>query len=310
MLQQTDERTLKLHVAPGGCVWYAAGVAAPRDSGQTVDEFLVSRVLSGRRARVRLLGVAAHADFILGLYLRLRSNQIESLELAGPNICETRAELSDPILALHRLRACTLPAAVGGWHPITAAEQMMYVLIEQLRKTNATSALSSRLQLHAFPAYKALSFVPTLSDQHLGELLTTVVDPRWFVDRRFPDRQGKLDLFMGLTPASQKRVSAGDTVLYRSRDLRCSLVLATWKTADIAAVDLDDPRNFLYRIYNAAKGGWRGDLRAGQAFLRYLRYNWLESLEQRPGTKDRLFAPDWFFKSPAEIEGYLKHTAE
>lgn len=310
MLLQTDESTLKLHLAPDGCVWYAAGFGAPRSSGQKIAAFLSSSVLAGGRVRVRLLGIPENATLIMALHMRHRGHEVDTVELAGPNICDNRAELDDPELALHRMRVCTLPAAVGGWHPLTDTEYLTYALIARLDKTNGELDIQARVHLLSMPIYRALSFVPTLSEPQAASLIVEIVDPRWYVDRRAPDRQGKLDLFMGLTPAAQRRVSGSATVLYKPRELRCARVLTTWKTVEADVVDLNDPRNFLYRIYNAAKGGWRGDLRASQAFLRYLRYNWLESLEQRRGKRDRLFAPEWFFKSPAEIEGYLKHTAQ
>jgi hypothetical protein len=41
--------------------------------------------------------------------------------------------------------------------------------------------------------------------------------------------------------------------------------------------------------------------------LRYLNDNWLSALEIRKGVKDGLFAPNLYFKSPAEIESYAYH---
>ena len=41
--------------------------------------------------------------------------------------------------------------------------------------------------------------------------------------------------------------------------------------------------------------------------LRYLNDNWLSVLENRKGTKDGLFAPNLYFKTPAEIESYEYH---
>jgi hypothetical protein len=66
----------------------------------------------------------------------------------------------------------------------------------------------------------------------------------------------------------------------------------------------------LYRIHAAARGGDKGDLRASQAFIRYLRYNWLSGLESRKGAKDGLFAPNLFFKTPAERAAYLEHMSK
>jgi len=303
-----DDIALKLHAGPNGTIWYSSGFGAPRDSGQTADTFLSSSVCSGGNVRVRLLGIPANADTITALYLRLASKDIAAIDIAGPNICESQAELADPELVLHRMRSTSLTSAVGGWHKMTQVDYFTYSLISRLQKSNDVFDTQAALYLHAIPVYRALSFVPTLSNNQAAQLIKTIVDPRWYVDRRIPDRQGKLDLFMGLTPGAQQTVSRL-RLIHKTRDLRCALVLTTWKTVAEDVVDLTDPRNFLYRIQKNSGGGWRGDLRASQALLRYLRYNWLETLEQRSGPRDRLFAPELFFKTPSEIESYLQHTA-
>jgi hypothetical protein len=86
--------------------------------------------------------------------------------------------------------------------------------------------------------------------------------------------------------------------------------LSAWKTKDYDEVDIKDPANFLYRIWHTAGGGKKGDLRASQAFLRYVHDNWLAGLEQRTGVRDGLFAPDLFFKRAAECDAYRTHMAK
>lgn len=309
MVMQLDDTAVKLHTDLAGHVWYAAGTVAPRDSGQIADVFLLSSVLVGFGVRVRLLGVPENAELITALYLRRKKNEIAAVEIAGPNICEAPDELYDPEIVMHRMRATTLAAACGGWHELADSDFLSYALIARLQRANNVLDAPAKAYLYALPVYRALSFIPTLSDDNAAQLIKTIVDPRWYVDRRAPERQGKLELYMGLTPAAQKRVSDLSTLISKPRELRCSIVLDTWKTVHDGAIDLTDPQNFLYRVHKASGGGWRGDLRGSQALLRYLRYNWLESLERRRGPRDRLFAPDLFFKTPGEIESYLQHMA-
>jgi hypothetical protein len=309
MLTQPDDTALKLHISPENHVWYAAGLSTPRNSGQEPAAFLLSSVLADAATRVRLIGTVANAELITALYTRHREKTIDAVELAGPNICDSRAELTDPELVLHRMRTVTLASACGGWHLMSGADYATYALIARMTRNGDALDGPSRIYLRVLPVYRALSYVMTLSDEHAAQLIKAVVDPRWYVDKRAPDRQGKLDLFMGLTPSTQKRVSDDEKMLYKPRELRCATVLNAWKTEHPGAVDLENPRNFLYRVHKSVGGGVRGDLRAGQAFLRYLRYNWLESLENRRGPRDRLFVPELFFKTPGEIESYLQHMA-
>lgn len=310
MQPATDEISIKLHTDANGHVWYASGIGPAHNSGQIADVFLLSPAISGMGVRLRILGVPQNAELIAALYLRRRKNEVASLEVAGPNICESAEELADVELVLHRMRATPLAGACGGWHVLSDADYMVYAMIARMLRNNDAFDPPVKAYLTAHPAYHALTLIPTLSAAHVARLFKTIVDPRWFVDRRSPDRQGKLELFMGLTPRIQKRVSDSTQIIHRPRELRCALVLECWKNTHAGAVSLDDPRNFLYRIHHAAGGGTRGDLRASQAFLRYLRYNWLEAVERRSGARDGLFAPELFFKTPGERELYEQHMTK
>jgi hypothetical protein len=179
-----------------------------------------------------------------------------------------------------------------------------------MQRTNFVFDDAAQAYFRMHPAHKALTFIPTLDAEVAAQLLATIVDPRWYVDRKSPDRAAKLELFLGLTPQVQTSVSTPKRLLHKGRELRCANVLRAWKTAEPDAIDLHDPANFLYRIHKAAKGGAKGDLRASQAFVRYLRYNWLDGIENRRGTKDGLFAPNLFFKTPAERAAYAEHMSK
>jgi hypothetical protein len=304
-----DEIALKLHTAHDGTVWYASGIAAPRSSGQISDVFLMSPPVYKMGLRIRVLGVPQNAELITALYLRRRKNEIASVEVAGPNICESREELDDPEIVIHRMRTNILASACGGWHTINEDDYLTYALVARMQRTADAFDSTTAAYYQAHPVYRALSFIPTLSAENAAKLVKIIVDPRWYVDRRSPERGGKLALYMGLTPDVQKRVSDSSKLIHKSRDVRCDIVLETWKSQHAGSIDLVDPRNFLYRIYKAAGEGWRGDLRASQAFLRYLRYNWLAAIERRTGVKDGLFAPDMFFKTPGEQGAYKQHMA-
>lgn len=303
----TDEVTIKLHTAADGCIWYSAGIGGVHNSGQIADVFLMSPIMAHLGMRVRLLGVARNAELIATLYLRRRKNEVVSVEVAGPNVCESPGELDDPAMTLLRMRSNQLSPACGGWHSITDRDYPTYALLARMLRQQNVFDATTAAYLHAHPVFHAMRLIPDLNEERLAQLVIDIIDPRWFVDRRAPDRASKLELFLGLTPGAQERVSNPDYLLRRHRELRGATVLGVWKTREYHDVDCQDPRNFLYRIYAAAGGGSRGDLRASQALIRYLRYNWLDALERRPGVRDGLFAPELFFKTPAEIETYRQH---
>lgn len=307
MFVPQDETIIKLHTADDGKVWYARGISAVKNSEQIVDSFLLSPTVSGIGLTFRVLGVQQNAELISALYLRRYKGEVRSIEIAGPNILDSQYELRSPELVLQRMRTAAVAPACGGWHQLTMHDYPTYAMLARMLRTNYEydESVQQYFQLH--PAHKALSFIPTLAPSAAAKLLIYVVDPRWYIDRRRPDRIKKLELFLGLTPAVQAKVSNSKKLLTKTREFRCAAALNSWKTQQPENVDLKNPANFLYRIHQAAGGGDKGDLRASQAFVRYVNDNWLASVENRKGARDGLFAPNLFFKTPAEIESYEYH---
>ena len=302
-----DETTTKIHTAENGHVWYARGIGAPKNSGDIVDSFLLSPVVVGMGLTFRALGVQQNAELICALHLRRKKSEIRAVELAGPNILESRDEIKNPERVLMRMRASTAASACGGWHQLTMNDYPTYAMLARMARTNYVfdDVTKAYFQLH--PVRKAAEFIPTVDAESLTKMLISIVDPRWYVDRRRPEKIKKLELYSGLTPAVQYKVSDVTTLLKKSREFRCATILSAWKTKDYADVDVKNPANFLYRIWHAAGGGKKGDLRASQTFLRYVHDNWLAGLEQRTGVRDGLFAPDLFFKRAEECNAYRAH---
>lgn len=309
MFGPQDETTIKLHTAPDGCVWYAKGISAPVNSGLLVDNFLLSPAANGMGLLFRLLGVPQNAELICALYLRHYKGEVRMVQLAGPNILDRADDIKNPVAAIMRMRVAVVAPACGGWHQLTLHDYPTYAMLARMLRTNFVFDDTTGAYFNLHPAQKALLFIPTLAQEEAAKLLINIVDPRWYVDRRNSTRSKKLELFLGLLPAVQQRVSNQTRLLHKKRDLRCATVLRTWKTRPYDDVDVALPANFLYRIWRAAGGGPRGDLRASQAFVRYLHDNWLAGLERRTGARDGLFAPDLFFKTPAEGAAYVAHMA-
>jgi hypothetical protein len=310
MYSVLDENVIKLHTDATGHVWYSTGMNPPVNSHQQLDTFLLSPIITGIGVSVRLLGLPQNAELICALYLRRHKNEVRVVEVSGPNIMHSRDELRDPHIVLQRMRSVDISPAAGGWHAVSMHDYPTYAMLGRMIRTHYAFDETAQSYLRLHPAYYALKFIPTLSEERTAFLLSLIVDPRWYVDRRSPDRVAKLELYLGLTPQVQARVSAPDVLLKHGRDSRCDSVLRAWKTQPVDKVDLQDPANFLYRIHNAIGGGAKGDLRASQAFIRYMRYNWLAGLENRAGVKDGLFAPELFFKTPAEIATYNQYMSK
>jgi hypothetical protein len=307
MFYLSDETAIKLHTAPDGNIWYAAGINPPENSQQTLDTFLLSNIISRLSTNVRILGIPQNAELIANLYLRKRGKELATICLAGPNVCASLEELKDPVTTLFRMRDVCQPVACGGWHEMTAVEYSIYALIARQRRACDLSDSASRVFYETHPLYKVLNFIGGISHKDAALLLTTIIDPRWYVDRRRADNAIKLNLYLGLTPKIQRRVSDNTKLLHRGRDLRCSTVLRCWKTQEPHTVDMQAPENFLWRVWQYAGGDVKGDLRASQAFVRYLHANWLDIVSMRKGPHDGFFLPDQFFKTPAEQTAFINY---
>jgi len=310
MFYLSDETSLKVHTADDGLVWYASGINPPANSNQTLDTFLLSPVITRPTTNVRILGVPQNAELIASLYSRKRGKELASICVAGPNICDSMQEISDPALTLMRMRDVCVPLACGGWHEMTESEYHIYSLLARAQRTTKDwYDATARIFYETHPLYKAINFVGGVSHKDVATLLVTIIDPRWYVDRRRADNRIKLDLYLGLTPKTQRRVSDPKKLIHRGRDLRCFKVMNCWKTTTPDKVDFNAPESFIWRVWRAAGEGPKGDLRASQAFIRYVYANWLDTLTMRKGQHDGLFMADKFFKTPAEKQSFISHFA-
>lgn len=306
MLTQ-DENTIKVHTDKNGEIWYARGISTAQNSHQKVDTFLLSAPANGMGLIFRLLGTPDNAELITSLFLRYNKGEVRSVQIAGPNMLTHPDVLNNPFATISQMRTVIASVACGGWHHVSVNDYPTYALIARMRRAQFNFDVTAETYLHLHPAYRALSFIPTLSEEHVAQTLVNIVDPRWYLNSCAATAIKKMSLYCGLVPKIQKNVSDTKRFIRRTRELRCAAILNSWKAPDQANVDLTKPANFLYRIWQNFGGGWRGDLRASQAFLRYTVENWLAALEKRDGVKDGLFVPSQFFKTSYEQTAFAEH---
>lgn len=303
-----EEETLKLHTAPTGEIWYADAAHAPRSSGLVLADFLQDRNWLSRERSIRVLGLVANAALIKELYVRQLSQLIGRIELAGPLVCETAAERCNPEIALFRMRQCLLSASLGGWHAMTERDYPSYALASYLAGTDDYADEHAVRILQTHPAWPDLTFIRGVDPRNCARLLARTLDPRWYINPQFPERVAKLDEFLGLDPKTVHAVSDSKRTPGGGREQRCRITLGSWKTNDPpGTAERSIPANFLWRTWFAAGGGPKGDLRASQQFVAYLRHTWLQALCK--GQVNNLFAPDLLFKTLEERSAYLAHVA-
>lgn len=299
-----DSTACKLHVAADGTVWFADGNQIPVGSGIKAGEFCNTLQRREGYLGVRMLGTHNNAALVTMLHRRCQRHG--RLEVASPSIGGSLTERAVIDRVFHRMRTCTLPPSLGGWHAVTDKDYPAYGLVVRFQHDRRFNDHARQL-LKCHPAWHDLRMLPTLDAEWAAWLLTFIIDPRWFIDLKNVNRVGRLKRYLGLTPRHIATNLAGDPET-SGPAARCRTVLGSWYNMgshDPGIADRSEPANFLWRIFDAAGGGVLGALRASQAFVVYLRHTWLQALSWHP----EIFVPEAFFKNTDEITAYKAHAA-
>jgi len=303
----TDARAIKLHTDSSGIVWFADGDRVPMSSGNNVSDFVPT--LHGRsRLLVRVLGTPTNAALVMRLRALVEDND-GRLEVASPVVCGGVMERTEPATALLRMRQNVNAASLGGWHKVTQADYATYALAAQLHR-DMQFLDSSKHLLYRHPVWKHLSFVGGVSEEWAAWLISTIIDPRWYIDPDKPNRLSKLKSYLGLDPKTIQSVLANNKPT-TNREFNCRVTYATWAMS--GAPDtylLKSPENFIWRVYFGAGLGNKGALRASQKFIEFLTFTWLHALRTNTptyGAGQPIFIPEMLLKSPDEVSAYESH---
>jgi len=293
-----------------GVVWAQTGTRPPCNTGLSVAEFLTQAPLA--RASARVLGCRENAPLIVFLYQMRARGRLASVQVASPLVGRITSERENPAWLLNRMRTFRQRQSLGGWHEVGEVEILSYILATLFQKGEHHHTLEL---LCVHPAWSALEFIPHLDAFKAAELLSLILDPRWYIDPEKPNRSGKLHRHLGLYPAAITAIRRGRVTTDPVR--RCKLALECWKTAEgpgEAAAD-GTPGYFLWRRWSARYDNSEiADLRTTQALMTYIRLNWLDGLYRARAigagkliVGDGLFVPEYFFQDKAEVDAFYAH---
>lgn len=300
-MRYAEDTTIKLHTDSSGRIWSAIGAKAPQCSSTVLSD-LANHEMWNSSAVVRVVGTEENAPLLVWLYARRELLHITRLDVGGPQVCETKSELHDPEVTLYRMRQCLLPAAAGGWHRFNATDFCTYQLTVASAGRDHAKML---LLLEQHPLWTPLSFVPDLCKETVAEIIGMVIDPRWYVTVKRPDRLSRFRRFLGLEDVnSNSGRTPAERMARMARKSRAALLLRCWQAATPSPIEMEMPRNFLWRVYRDAGGGERGCTRATQYFAYFLFHVWRNAVSP---TADGLFDPSAIFKSPAEVAAFALH---
>jgi hypothetical protein len=287
----TDE-VLRLHTDKNGFVWCGQHDVLAIDTGMYPKNFVTRPVLRDA-SHVRVLGVPENAALIAGIHeLRtVNGGRPAKVQIGSPAICFCDNE--DPAAVLQQMWQPLSAGSYGCWHELTEKDYPTYYLLTTLQAEGVGDLAYRILQKH--PAWPALSFPATCDLESACKLVCEIVDPRWYNHADRPNRSSRLFSYLGLTAQANRRGRQ-----------RAELVEYAWAGGGGPA-DLDDPRNFLWRIHAKKGGDVRGVLEASRDYVQFLRWVWLQGLAAHGR---EVFVPSIFFKQLDEIAAYEGHVGQ
>lgn len=245
------------------------------------------RTMSLRTCKVRLLGTAENAPVIHWL-----AGTTCQVTLGTPRLLATQLERENPrriLLAMQQVSQHWLPPSLGGWHRCTPLDVVIYGMGCPARRTELQ-------QLH--PVWQACVGFQGFNMDRLGDLLSEIRDPRWFVDCQHPDRTSRLRAYLGLHCQQTKRLST-------AANIRRVLAEAVWRGSEIQSPET----NFLWQFWHERRqvqSEERATLATTQRLVAFLRYLWLAVLQAE--SAEPLFDPRVFLQD-AELAGFVSHVS-
>ena len=297
---------LRVHTDPAGIVWCGQHGVGAYCTGYLPEEFVTKNVFKTAPV-VRAMGSPGNSKLLLAMYERHKKAPVlakRQIWLASPSICHTEKVRTDPEEVLYRLWQPDTTARISAnWHRMKSVDFNAYLLHLSVSNSNKSEGINdkARVVFQYHPAFDALSFFEYVDVPSVIFLLSSVIDPRWYVHADRPNRLSKLLRFLGLTLKNFDDSYSGPE---RYNYARASMVYSSWNGPVGRSVDYLSPRNFLWRIYRHYGGGALGNLRASEAFMRFVVLHWLQGLSD---SSRRLFDPTLFFKTNAEIVAYNTH---
>jgi hypothetical protein len=283
--QRTKE--IRLHVDDKGIVWYAAPGKEAEKSSIDAQTFVKQGSIDSVDT-VRVLGSTNNTQLICELYRRccvLKSSQ--AIQLGNPGWVPKTYKHANSIL-LKLASVDELPPSLGGWRTMGEKDYMTYALCQALLAgaMQHTSTVERFLQVH--PAWPAISFIAGVDKASAAKLIFTMLDPRWYVNPKKPERVSGLRGFLGLGAGAEGRVAriiSGEEPTSLPA-IHAKIVLDTWTGGNYGMLDYekdDDvmgPGGFLRRAQLAAKdkGPVKALLRTSQLFLRFLSEVWVDNM--------------------------------
>lgn len=215
----------------------------------------------------------------------------------------------------------TRAGSTGGFHELENSDVAHYQLMLELAQTKGRVTQTVRRLMRIHPAWPAISFIPTVDEEAVAKLLTSIIDPRWYVDETHPDRLSSLKGFLGLTDRNIGAALSGNVIADRYFK-RARNVYTAWAGGMPGTKEsIEEPGNFLLRRLSSYDSGicatqtqskasaTRAVLRTCNHFLSFVRNVWMHQIvnEAAKLRNVELFIPEYFFQREEDAAAYREH---
>lgn len=288
-----------VHVDNYGLVWAAQQNEIASLEAYEIDEF-VDKLKADDDRSWRVVAARQNVNLVARLYQDLRAG---SVYLASPRLVGAKRHLSDGRYVIYRAQQAAIPRTAGGWNKLTAEQAAIYNLATYDNTVDTQDLFSKIIENQWF--CKLLSFIPGLHLPAVAALAVEVLDPRWFIDPKNPDRCSAIKRYLGISPAIIRRMLDGGT---SQLQYRCKLVHAAWYT-NIEPKHVMKPNYFLHRILYKRGGKLDGWVAAANKFVEFFNRAWLDQIHRTESkSNESFFSPELFFKN-SEVEAYEDYVA-
>lgn len=316
-------------MGPDGKVWTNPADLHTRAVSSDVAPALFAELPWVKSAEgIYVLGSERNAELIATLSLESvinKSTFMPKMYVASPGKDFRFDYTREPSYVLtYMQQLATRAGSTGGFHELENSDVAHYQLMRELAQTKGRVTQTVRRLLRIHPAWPAISFVTTADETSAAKMLTSIIDPRWYVDEIYPDRLSSLKGFLGLTDRNIDAALSGNVIADRYFK-RARNVYTAWAGGMPGnSKSIGEPGNFLLRRLASYDSGicstkgqskaatTRSVLRTCNHFLAFVRNVWMHQIVNG-ATKHRnvdLFIPEYFFQREEDASAYRAHLAD
>jgi hypothetical protein len=238
-----------------------------------------------------LLGNRDNAELIVALGKKLAEpGHAASVLIVSPRDFAHRT----PAYALQQLQQPGYGGMLtGSRHVMIASDQRVYALIA----AGADACQQGLLRWH--PAWAALSFVSTMNAESCCQLMSLIVDPRWYRHQDHPERLSRLFSHLGLTPGNAVSFLEGEESLANHYDNAVVTIMSWFNVRG----EMTGPEAFLWRLFKKFGEGPEALLKCTKRLVELIVRVWMCAISGHPEVK---FRPELFFDNADEVVAFAQ----